>query len=741
MAKKTLVIVESPTKAKTISRFLGKNFIVKASFGHVRDLPKSKIGIDIEGDTFLPTYTVPAKAREHVTELKKAAKAADKVYFATDSDREGEAISWHLRQLLGIKDSKTERITFHEITKTAIEHALKNPCTINENLVDAQQARRVLDRLVGYELSPFLWRKVRRGLSAGRVQSVAVRIVVEREREIQAFKTEEFWTVETTYATEKHETFTATLNAIDGKTLEKFALKTAKDTDALVADMQKASWHIASIERKETHRSPHAPYTTSTLQQDANRKLNMSAKQAMMNAQQLYEGVEIPGEGSVGLITYMRTDSVNLAESFTKDARAYIQEQHGKEYLPETPHTYVAKSRLAQEAHEAIRPTDARRTPDSLKTILEPGQWKMYDLIWRRTIASQMSAAKLAATTIDIAGGHFTSRANGSIIIFPGFLAVATETTKENFLPEIEEKDPVTLETVEPKQHFTEPPPRYSDASLVKMLEEHDIGRPSTYAPTISTIIDRSYVERIENRRLKPTDIAFIVNDLLVEHFPNIVDYAFTAKMENELDEIAEGKTAWIPVIRNFYKPFHATLVEKDKTLDKQKITEEATDIVCDKCGKPMVIKIGRFGKFLACTGYPECKSTKPLTKEGVVAEPIKTDELCPECGKFMFLVEGPYGKYFKCSDAPTCKGKKALEVKTGVHCPNCEKGEIVEKKSKRGKFFYACNQYPKCDFALWSKPTSEKCPTCDSLLVFGAKNTVKCSSKECDYTKKLDEM
>jgi len=736
MSTKNLVIVESPTKAKTISRFLGRDFTVKASFGHVRDLPKSEIGIDIEGGTFLPHYIIPTKSRKIVTELKKFAKSADHVYFATDEDREGEAISWHLEQLLGVKPDKTSRITFHEITKDAIKGALLNPRAIDDRMVDAQQARRVLDRLVGYELSPLLWHKVRRGLSAGRVQSVAVRLTVEREREITAFKSEEYWTIEATFHDPKQVEIHATLQAVNGKTLDKFAIKTTAEAEAFAAEMREASWKIVRVDRKEVKRSPHAPYTTSTLQQDANRKLGMSAKQIMVIAQQLYEGVELPGEGSVGLITYMRTDSVNLSESFVAGARDFVTGKYGADYLPETPRKFTTKSKGAQEAHEAVRPTDAARAPETIKEALDPGQYKLYELIWRRAVASQMKEAALEQTSIDIGGGRLSCRATGSVVMFPGFLALSNETEKEDILPKIKENEAMTLALAEPKQHFTEPPSRYSDASLVKVLEEHGIGRPSTYAPTISTIIDRGYVERIENRRLKPTDIAFLVTDLLVEHFPKIVDYEFTAKMEDDLDEIADGKASWTGTVKDFYLPFHENLAEKEKTLSRKGLTEEATDIKCDKCGKPMVIKMGRFGKFLACSDYPGCKNTKPITKDGKVAEPIPTDLKCPECGKPMFEVEGRFGKYLRCGDYPTCKGRMSIEKKTGVTCPKCGTGDIIERRSKRGRTFFGCNRYPDCDFALWNRPTGEKCPKCGSLTVLAAKGKIKCSSKECDWSK-----
>ena len=737
---KNLVIVESPTKAKTISRFLGKDFLVKSSFGHIRDLPKSDLGIDLEHD-FTPRYVIPTKSKKTSNELKKAAKEAKTIYFATDEDREGEAISWHLSEILGTDPARVKRITFHEITKEAIDGAFKKPRSIDLRMVDAQQARRILDRLVGYKLSPFLWRKVARGLSAGRVQSVAVRLIVEREREVQTFVKQEYWTIEATFKTPDGNAFTAKLHAVDGHTLEKLFIASSDQAEGLVHDLKKGAFSAARVERKTIRRTPPPPYITSTLQQDGNRKLGFSAKQTMMFAQRLYEGVDVPGEGSVGLITYMRTDSVNLSEKFLTEAAEHLAQALGNEYALPSPRRFTTKSKLAQEAHEAIRPTEARRAPDALKDVLDPDQWKLYDLVWRRAMASQMPEAELEATTVDVQSAKtkasYLLRATGSVLKFPGFLAITPEGQKDTLLPKVEENDALTLESVEPKQHFTEPPPRYSDASLVKILEEHGIGRPSTYAPTIATIQDRGYVERIEGRRLKPTEIAFLVNDLLVEHFPEIVDFQFTAKMEEDLDGIAEGEKKWVPVVREFWEPFSALLAKKEGEIIKKEIAEEPTDVVCDKCGKPMVIKTGRFGRFLACTGSPDCRNTRPLAEGGKeAAERIITEEICPECNKEKLeIVEGRYGKYLRCTNYPDCKGHKPLQKGTGVPCPKCAKGEIVEKRTRRGKNFYACNQYPNCDFALWSKPAGEKCPKCGSLIVYGAKGTLRCSSKECDYS------
>ncbi|MFA5128883.1 MAG: type I DNA topoisomerase [Patescibacteria group bacterium] len=735
-----LVIVESPTKAKTISKFLSKDFVVKSSFGHLRDLPQKEMGIDIEHD-FAPHYVVPRKNQKTVTDLKKSAAKAKFIYFASDEDREGEAISWHLTQILKPKTGQARRIAFHEITKDAILKALENPRDLDLNMVDAQQARRVLDRLVGYELSPFLWKKVAKGLSAGRVQSVAVRLIVEREREIQKFVPEEYWNIEGDFQKDDgKEKFSAKLNKINNKVLEKFSIKSKNEADKILKDLAGRNYRVVNIEEKETKRTPPPPFITSTLQQDANRRLGFSAKQTMLIAQQLYEGVDLGNEGSVGLITYMRTDSVNLAEKFLSESRAFLKKSFGEKYLAPSSRRFTTKSKLAQEAHEAIRPTDAARDPESVRPYLDDHQFKLYNLIWRRAMASQMSDGALIGTAIDIeaekssAKISYTFRANGLTIKFDGFLKVYG-TSQETILPVFKIKELLELLKLNPNQHFTEPPARYSDASLVKTLEEYGIGRPSTYAPTISTIIDRGYVEKIEGRRLKPTEIAFTVNDLLVEHFPNIVDFKFTARMEDDLDEIAEGKKKWVPVIKEFYMPFKENLDQKYKDVSK---AEEPTEEVCEKCGSPMVIKTGRYGKFLACSGFPKCRNIKSLSgqTDGGPAEPETTDEVCDKCGAPMVIKHGRFGKFLSCSKYPECKNMKPLVKSTGVACSECGKGEIVERRSKRGKTFYSCNRYPDCKFALWSKPTGEKCPKCGSLLVYGKGDTVTCSSKECDYKK-----
>lgn len=744
-----LVIVESPTKAKTISKFLGRDYIVASSFGHVRDLPKSRMGVRLDDDSFAPEYIIPREKAAVVKTLKEKTKKADAVVFATDEDREGEAISWHLAEVLNVDPTKIKRIVFHEITKHAIEEALAHPRHLDMDLVDAQQARRVLDRLVGYELSPLLWKKVAKGLSAGRVQSVTVRLIVERERERQQFKQEEYWTIEAAMNAE-NTAFPATLHAIDGTPLEKLAIQNKKRADEILHDLDGVSYAVATIEQKATTKEPPAPHRTSTLQQDANQKLGMSSAQTMRIAQQLYEGVELGGEGHTGLVTYMRTDSTNLSDKFLGEAHEYITQTFGDRYALSQPRRFLKKAKGAQEAHEAIRPTDATRTPESVKTHLTPQQYKLYNLIWRRAMATQMATAQLDATTIDISTppnppltkggtkGGYTFRATGQVVTFDGWLKLYPQKVQENALPALTKGQAVTCTELKPIQHFTEPPARYSDATLVKTLEKLGIGRPSTYAPTLQTIETRRYVTRDEQKRLAPTDIAFVVNDLLVEHFPNIVDYNFTAKMERDLDSIEENKTEWVPMMRAFYHPFKKLLGEKMKEINKKEVTEEKTDEVCEKCGKPMVIKIGRFGKFLACTGFPECKNTKNINGNGEKEEtpPELSNETCEKCGKPMAIKHGRFGPFLGCTGYPTCKNIKHVERKTGVSCPACKEGEIVEKRSKRGRNFFSCNRYPACTFALWSRPTGEKCPTCGSLLVMGAKETIKCSNKGCAYQK-----
>ncbi len=739
-----LVIVESPTKAKTIGKFLGKNYKVKSSYGHVRDLPTKKMGIDIKHD-FEPEYTIPTKAKPRVEELKELADQAEGVILATDEDREGEAISWHLVSALGLDEKNIKRIVFHEITKGAIEKALENPRQIDLHLVDAQQARRVLDRLVGYELSPFLWKKVRRGLSAGRVQSVALRLIVEREKEIKNFQSEEFWTINLRLkAKDSAQEFEAALTEKNGEKIEKtvtlklFAgdyktrqtiIVDKKTADEILANLKGAAYKVANVAKKETLRTPPAPFTTSTLQQAAINILGFSSKQTMSIAQKLYEE---------GHITYMRTDSVNLSMESMLAAQKVIASQFGKEYTLENPRFYKTKSKGAQEAHEAIRPAYPEKTPDELKEALDNNQYRLYRLIWNRMMACQMQPAKFASVKVDIAAENkenkYLVRANGSTLIFDGYLKVYGETTEENILPPLEIGNTLDLVDVISNQKFTSAPPRYSEATLVKVLEENGIGRPSTYAPTISTIIERKYVDKNEEKRLYPLEIGTLVSDLLVDHFPDIVDTKFTANIEEDFDAIAEGKREWVPVIRDFYGPFHKNLAEKTKEVKKEDY-QEKLDRKCPDCGGDLVVKFGRFGKFIACSNYPTCKYTEKTAEEKAEAEEYK-GVICEVCGAPMVVKRGRFGSFLGCSNYPECKNIKKIEKKTGVKCPKCGTGEIVEKKSKKGRLFYGCNRFPDCDYAVWNKPTGETCPKCGSLLVFAAKGKVKCSSKECKFEK-----
>ncbi len=697
-----LIIVESPTKGTTIKKFLGQDYKVLSSFGHIRDLPEGELGVDIKKD-FKPKYVIPSKSKKVIKELKDEVKKAKITILATDEDREGEAIAWHLSQALNLKES--QRIVFHEITKSAIQKALKNPRDIDMNLVDAQQARRILDRIVGYKLSPFLWKKVARGLSAGRVQSVAVRLVVEREREIENFKPTEYWTIEALFEKKENE-FSALLVKESGKIIPKLGIKSKKEADKIVKDLDGAEYEIGKVEKKEVKRNPLPPFTTSTLQQEAWKRFRLPAKFTMMTAQQLYER---------GRITYHRTDSLNLSQQSLFSAKKFIEQNFGKEYWAGFLRKYKAKGKV-QEAHEAIRPTFPDRTPDTLKTKakLDNNQYRLYNLIWRRFIACQMASAAFMSTVVDINAAkiknqkgtsssqarakiknNYTFRATGQILKFDGFLKVYPIKFAENELPLLEKEEILKLLKLIPSQHFTQPPSRYSEATLIKVLEENGIGRPSTYAPTLSTIQNRNYIEKNGQKKFCPTEIGTVVNDLLVAHFPKIVDIKFTVKMEDNLDAISQGKEKWTGICEDFYGPFEKNLKKKYKEVSKKDITDKPTKKKCPKCGASLIIKLGKFGRFYACSKFPKCKYTESLKENAL-----------------------------------------------GIKCPKCAEGKITEKRTRKGKIFYGCDQFPKCDFALWDKPLRdslgkpEKCPECDSLLVETKRKQIKCSNKNCQFTK-----
>lgn len=695
-----LVIVESPTKAKTLSKILNKEYEIKSSYGHIRDLPKSGLGVDVTHN-FDPEYVVSEKAQKTLTELKKAAKDADTIILASDPDREGEAIAWHLRELLGKKKGGPvfKRVVFHELTKTALDEAFAHPGELNMDLVDAQQGRRVLDRLVGYKLSPLLWKKVRFGLSAGRVQSVAVRLVVEKERERNAFNIEEYWSVDTSFTDEKGKRpFTAELVSKETIPNETIATK-------LKEDILKDTFQIDEVKKSERKKNPNPPLKTSTLQQVMSNQYGFTAKKTMMSAQKLFEH---------GFITYHRTDSLNLSPEFISTTRTFIQTNFGKNYLPDTPALYKTKEKNAQEAHEAIRPTDLNRLPGHLKTMTLD-EVKVYTVIWKRAVESQMTNAIYDQTSMTIVSEKgYKFKATGSVIRFDGWLATDTflgikePSTEINPIPEYAEKEGVLVSAINPIQHFTQPPARYSDATLIKTLEEMGIGRPSTYAPTLSTIQVRGYVIK-DGRYFVPTDVAYVVNDLLVNNFPKIVDYDFTAKMEDSLDDVAEGKIKWVPVIRDFYVPFEKDLIEKDKLLQKQDVTTlEVTDKKCPECGNVLNVKLGKFGKFLSCSNYPECKYAEPLEEDKVLDEngkEISDFGKCPNCATGNLIMrKGKFGKFLACSNYPKCKTALPFLEKIGVPCPKCKDGDVVLKKAK-GREFFGCSKYPECDFSSWQDP------------------------------------
>ncbi len=694
---KSLVVVESPTKARTLKKLLDRRYDVVASMGHVKDLPRSQLGVDIDNG-FTPKYVVPKGKGPVIKELKSAAKKASAVYLATDPDREGEAISWHLTTILNKVNPKIKRIEFHEVTKDAVRRALQAPRDIDQSLVNAQQARRILDRLVGYKLSPLLWRKVRGGLSAGRVQSVTVRLICEREKEIEAFVPQEYWTIAARLTREslpsgaqaEEPPFVARLLTKDG---EKVSIGNETEAQALVRELERMAYVVGEVRRKDQQRHPAAPFTTSTLQQEANRKIGYSAARTMVVAQQLYEGLDAGPEGTVGLITYMRTDAVHVAAEAQQQTREYIAEAFGAPYVPEQPRQYTSR-RGAQGAHEAIRPTSVRRTPDVVKPYLKADQYKVYKLIWERFVASQMASAIMDTLAVDVTAGPYVLRATGSRVKFPGFLRVylegrdnGEEETPEGWLPDLTQGERLRLLGLDPVQHFTQPPPRYTEATLVRALEERGIGRPSTYAPIIETIKHRGYVE-LEERRFYPTDLGILVNTLLVEHFPSVLDVEFTAHMEENLDRVEEGKEDWIKLLRAFYGPFAEVLHKAEQNIEEVEMTPEEVGEPCPRCGRPLVKRRGRFGEFIACSGYPECSYTRP--------------------------------------------------VGIGVRCP-LDNGEIVERRTRKGRIFYGCANYPSCTFTSWDRPLGRACPVCGQMLVAkrarrGAAPTVVCSNKACGY-------
>jgi DNA topoisomerase I len=793
---KALVIVESPAKAKTIGKYLGPQYIVKASLGHIKDLPKKNLAVAVDGD-FRPDYQIIEGKKKLIQELKSAAKKVDSIYLAADPDREGEAICYHLQEELdgGKSDRPVFRVMFNEITQKAIRAAFDRPMTVNVHLVEAQQARRVLDRLVGYKISPLLWDKVRRGLSAGRVQTVALRLIVERERAIRAFEKREYWTIDVQLNAKKPPILKAQLAKRNDENVE---IPNGESADGIVTALDGAEYRVASVQTREKRRNPVAPFITSTLQQEAARKLRFSVKRTMGLAQRLYEGVELGKEGAVGLITYMRTDSVRVSEDALAEARQLIAERFGANYVPEKPNTYKGK-KDAQDAHEAIRPTSALRTPESLEKFLAEDEMKLYRLIWMRFVASQMPPAVFDQTTIEVDaqgrdGNRYRFRATGSVPKFDGFLAVYEEGKDQkdeedeelkHKLPAVSEGEVLKFKAIEPEQHFTEPPPRFTEASLVKELEANGVGRPSTYAAILSTIQEREYVKK-EGGKFAPTELGEVVTDLLVENFDHIFDVKYTARMEEELDEIEDGKMDWRSAMSEFYEQLKEDLEHAERNMTDIKRMEKPTDQICEKCGKPMVIKWGRHGSFIACTGYPECTNTREVAVEGSVEEgeeeycencgrpmvlkkgrfgqfyacsgypDCKTtkkigetqqrksdqplDELCPSCGSNLALKYGRFGEFISCSNYPKCKYIKQKTV--GVKCPNCNEGEIIERRSKRGKTFYGCNRYPECDFVAWNKPMPEPCPECGSSYLLEkwtkAGPVAVCPNSECKYKREL---
>lgn len=755
---KNLVIVESPAKAKTIQKYLGKDYEVLASYGHVRDLPPRKGSVNPEHN-FAMTYEPIERNIRHIELIAKALKKSDMLLLATDPDREGEAISWHVYELMQqrklLKDKKVQRIFFNEITKSAIQEAMNNPRDISMDLVNAQQARRALDYLVGFNLSPLLWKKVRRGLSAGRVQSPALRLIVEREEEIEKFEPKEYWRIMAQCQSEAHP-FEARLTHFDTQKLQQFTVHQepqASEIKAALLQQAHGVLNVIKVEKKQRKRNPYPPFITSTLQQEAARKLGFTARKTMMVAQQLYEGIDI-GTGTVGLISYMRTDSVHLASDAIEEIRAYILERFSKEYCPSSARVYKTKSKNAQEAHEAIRPTSIKRSPEMVQSSLTADQIKLYSLIWKRTLASQMTEALLDTVAIDLSCGKGNVfRANGSTITFPGFLTIYEEGRDDSkddeqdaaILPPLNLGDKVSLLDIVTHQHFTEPPPRYSEATLIKALEEFDIGRPSTYATIIHTLQQREYV-LVDKKRFIPTDVGRIVSHFLTNHFTRYVDYQFTAELEDTLDAIARGEKEWIPTLATFWQPFIEQIHLIDEQVQRKDVTTETLEEQCPKCGKPLAIRLGKRGRFIGCTGYPECDYTQDLgNNSSKKTEPnIVEGRNCPQCDHPLHIKTGRYGKFIGCSDYPNCKHIEPLEKPqdTQVECPKCRESTLLKRKSKRGKIFYSCGAYPKCDYALWNEPIAEPCPSC-AWPILTVKETkrfgrqIMCPHEGCGYTKK----
>lgn len=745
--EKALVIVESPAKSKTIKKILGDSYQIEASYGHIRDFPPKVLGFDVENN-FEPSFIVIPDKKVVVKKLNDLAKKSDKIYLASDPDREGEAIAWHVRQVLEVPDSKIFRIEFNEITPKAIKSAVENSRQIDMERVKAQQTRQILDRLVGYKISPVLWEKMRNyRLSAGRVQSVALRLVCEREDEIDAFTPVEYWSITADLLKGKLP-FSAELSRFQDKKIE---IKTKEESDKIVADLTKkgVKYGVDKVTYRDTQRKPSAPFITSTLQREASSKLGYGVSKTMQVAQKLYEGIEIDGE-PVGLITYMRTDSVRISDDAQAAAKDFVLGNYGENYYPQTPNNYVKPGKAGknvQDAHEAIRPSYVEKTPDSIKKHLTSEQYRLYKLIWSRFISSQMENAKVKNTSVDIVAntdsGDYTFKTGTSKVTFDGFLKVYNENEDEvdnSKIPDLEKGDDLTLQKIDPKQHFTQPPPRFTEASLVKALEEHGIGRPSTYAPIISKIQTKGYVEKLE-KALAPTILGRTLCKQLVQYFTDVMNYEFTAKMETKLDDIADAKAVWTNIIKEFYTPFIDTVDSAKENMPKVLIESEE---VCPKCGKTMIIRTSRFGtQFLGCSGYPECKTMLPITKDGkAVQVEEKSDEKCEKCNSEMIVKVGPYGKYLQCTN-DECKNRKRIVVTTGIKCPKCKDGEIIQRKSRFGKFFYGCNKYPDCDFVSWNEPVDEKCPECSSLLakkITKKESKLICSNTKCTFSKPLEE-